>query len=74
MKSFSLLIFLFVSLAFQSQIESSELSINFGTIKKGDNRVKEIVLTNNGDREETLLRIGANEMEFDIKYFQSLVH
>ena len=55
-------------MAIQSQIESSDLSLSYGTIKEGDNRVKEIVLTNTGEREETLLRIGANEMEFDVKY------
>ncbi len=68
MKSILSLLFLFVSLVIQGQIESSELTLSFGTIKEGDNRVKEIVLTNNGDREETLIRIGANESEFDIKY------
>jgi len=68
MKSILLVLFLFVSLLVHGQIESSELTLSFGTIKEGDNRVKEIVLTNNGDREETLIRIGASESEFDIKY------
>ena len=51
-----------------AQVESDIIVIDLGAINKGDNRVKEITLTNNNSFEETLLRIGADEREFDIKY------
>ncbi|NND78139.1 MAG: VWA domain-containing protein [Flavobacteriales bacterium] len=68
MKQITFIILLFLTGSLYSQVESDELFLDYGIIKQGDNRVKEITLTNNNVFNETLLRIGADEREFDIKY------
>lgn len=70
MKMFFFIVSFFVALSFSAQIESSTIFIDFGSISKGDERIKEITLTNKNSIEESIVKIGANENEFDVKFSQ----
>ena len=67
MKRLSVIVLIFLSLCGKSQVQVSQQQVNFGLIGKGDNRVKELTLRNIGEKEESIVRIGASELEFDTK-------
>ena len=68
MKMFFSIAFFFIALSAHAQIESSVILIDYGKINKGDERIEEITLTNKNSYEETIVKIGVNENEFDVKF------
>ncbi|MEM7163066.1 MAG: VWA domain-containing protein [Bacteroidota bacterium] len=50
-----------------SQSQEKIIELNYGVIGKGDDRVKEVIINSSSDQIEQILRIGADENEFDIR-------
>ena len=66
MRLFICICFAFVSSCFVAQDVSEMLMVDFGIIHKGDDRIKEVTVRSPSQELEQIVRIGANENEFDI--------
>ena len=69
----SVLAILMVSIL-SGQITIENNTIDFGVIEKGDQRIAEIILRNEGSAPESIVKVGDRALEFDIRFSSRIMN